>query len=82
MQYYFFLRDQAQPLNKQFSYKTLTRNVADALITIWSKLNMGILSRNRICTKLNSLLDRYQKATQNNKEKSFQEFADTLPELY
>lgn len=84
LQYYFYLSDRAKSENKMFSYKTFTPHVVDKLSALWGLLNIEIMQRKNIFTKLNNFIDKYQKV---NKHKNidinkFETFKDSLQKLF
>lgn len=84
LRYYFFLGERSKAESKMFSYKTLTPNIVDKLIYIWSKLNIAVIERNNVTKKLNAFLDKYYKEDKNRSKhnNAFAEFINSIKKIF
>lgn len=83
LRYYFFLAERAKMQRKMFSYKTFTPYVTDKLAEIWSRLNVQIIKKKSISTKLDALVEKYKTEAKNKtKSLTFTAFVESIKELF
>lgn len=60
LKYYFYLKERCADQNKMFSFTTLSAQVADKLIKIWSRIAIQLTDRKNIISRLNSFIHKYK----------------------